>query len=180
MFQNFGHYSSGQPNQEHAYIQAMYRQQYDHEQTLRASPSWTGQPVGNCASLTDEAIAYSTGHSRLAAASLQSTAVASTGSPMASTSSSAAQCTSRGGGPTPDSYFRNPAAINGLHPYSYAAEAAAAAAAACAWAGRLEHPAAGGLATGAPGFPGLSSQAAAFRRSGESTAGVHNEWARPR
>lgn len=87
-------------------------------------------------------------------------------------------------GPTPDSYFRNVAAINSMHPYSaaYAAEAAAAAAA-CAWANRLDHhPGVTGLsrsldpssAAAAASFSGLASQAvaaaAAFRRSGGESA----------
>ena len=185
MFQNFGHYPSGQSNQD-AYLQAMYRQQYQDHDTpgMRASPSWSAgaaaaaAAVSNCGSIADEAaIAYSNNHSRLsssiaAAAGLQSSSsMVSSGSPMsASASGSAVNCNGRGSGPTPDSYFRNPASINGLHPYSYAAEAAAAAAAACAWAGRLDHPAASGLgrmdAAGGPGgFPGLTSQSA-FRRSG--------------
>lgn len=83
-----------------------------------------------------------------------------------------------GGGPTPDHYFRNVAAMSGLNPYSYEA---AAAAAACAWAGRLghhqQHPSSlsrsnSDVAAAAAGFnAGLtaaaSSAVAAFRRSGK-------------
>ena len=77
------------------------------------------------------------------------------------------------GGPTPDHYFRNVAAMSGLNPYSYEA---AAAAAACAWAGRLGHHAAqhpSSLSRSSShetvGFSpaGLSAAASsAFRRSG--------------
>lgn len=90
-------------------------------------------------------------------------------------------------GPTPDSYFRNVAAIhNGMHPYSaaYAAEAAAAAAA-CAWANRLtasdphhhhhHHPSVSSLTRSLDPTSSFSAQAAvaaaaAFRRSDAAVA----------
>lgn len=193
MFQNFvasGHYTN-QSNQE-AYIQAMYRQQYEqHEQNLRSSPSW---PASTPSSLDPHELgghghpAYTSGHS---VSSLRgggggsSAGGPSCGANLSPSSLGGSVSGSGGGsgvpgsgqssgrpGPTPDAYFRNAAAINGLHPYSYAAEAAAAAAAACAWAGRLEHPGSGlgrmtDPTTGASTFSGLASQAVAFRRSGK-------------
>lgn len=103
---------------------------------------------------------------------------------VAAASSAVAAAESYFRGPTPDSYFRNVAAMNGMHPYSaaYAAEAAAAAAA-CAWANRLDHhPSVSSLSrsldpsSAAASFSGLASQAAAaaavFRRSGDAGAGV--------
>ena len=98
----------------------------------------------------------------------------------AAASSAVAAAESYFRGPTPDSYFRNVAAINGMHPYSaaYAAEAAAAAAA-CAWANRLDHHPVSSLsrsldASSAASFSGLASQAVAaaavFRRSGDGGA----------
>ncbi|RWS29328.1 GATA-binding factor 5-A-like protein [Leptotrombidium deliense] len=102
MFQNFvpgGHYSSAS-NQQNAYIQAMYRRQYaEHEQSLKTSSSWPST-TSTCSSPEE---AYGSNHCTVA--------------PNCSRS-----------GPTPDSYFRNAAAINGIHPYSYAAAEVAAAA----------------------------------------------------
>ena len=74
---------------------------------------------------------------------------------------------SNANGPTPDTYFRSAAAMNGLHPYSYAAEAAAAA---CAWVNRLDHSSSSLSArldsTSTSGFhPSLASNSTAFRRT---------------
>lgn len=183
MFQNFvanSHHYSNQSNQE-AYIQAMYRSQYEshHEPSMRSSPSWTSS--AGCSGLDEpghvpSAHSYATQSQRSlnlqhpSSSAGMSTANCSMGSPAASGSN--AGCGSRAG-PTPDSYFRNAAAINsinGLHPYSYAAEAAAAAAAACAWAGRLDH-ASSGLSSSLPGsgsgFAGLGSPGAFRHRPGK-------------
>ena len=71
--------------------------------------------------------------------------------------------------PSPDTYFRSAAAMNGIHPYSYAAEAAAAAAA-CAWVNRLDHSSSSLSArldsSSTSGFhPSLASNSTGFRRT---------------
>lgn len=189
----------------------MYRQQmYEHDSSgLRSSPSW---PAG-LSSLTDSDSPYSFS-SHHASSSLQSrlgsinvsastcSSLPSTHSPNGvpnSTSSSSNGCNavnrnaaeSYFRGPSTDSYFRNVAAINGIHHYSaaYAAEAAAGAAA-CSWASRLDPHSASSLSridaansAAIAGFPSMSQvqslssslssmasqaavAAAAFRRAG--------------
>lgn len=195
MFQNL---MSGSPytstaNQDAAYLQAMYRPhaQYSSppsadgsDQSIRASPSWSASPPA--ASITGQSSSadnYGSGHNPSPFSSrfpFQSAPVASASCSVATSSSPSNTPSSCGRGTTVgESYFRSAAAMNGLHPYSYAAEAAAAAAAACAWAGRLD-PSAASLgrldprldpAAAAAGFQaGLAaSQVAAFgRRSGKA------------
>lgn len=194
----------------------MYRQQmYEHDSSgLRSSPSWPA--LSSLAAADESAAAAAAAYpfaSHHSSSSLQSrlgsipvsvsasacSSIPATHSPNgvpnspASASSSgcnvnrsAAESYFRG--PTHDSYFRNVAAINGIHHYSaYAAEAAAGAAA-CTWASRLDAHSASTLSRIDPnsamaGFPSMSQvqslssslssmasqaavAAAAFRRAG--------------
>ena len=191
----------------------MYRQQmYDHDSSgLRSSPSWP--PGLSSLTDTDSPYPFSSHHassslqSRLGSINVSASTCSSlptthspNGVPNSSTSSgngcnsvnrTAADTYFRG--PSTDSYFRNVAAINGIHHYSaaYAAEAAAGAAA-CSWASRLDPHSASSLSridaansAAIAGFPSMSQvqslssslssmasqaavAAAAFRRAGTS------------
>ncbi|XP_074598033.1 uncharacterized protein LOC141852790 isoform X2 [Brevipalpus obovatus] len=166
MFQNLVGGGPYTPTSNQPYLQAMYRQQYgsDAENSgLRSSPSWASSGPNNFSS--DENNHYHPSHcsnSLMGRLSFQSSLSASNhamaNNPAGVSVSSNVNGVSRSS-VSSEPYFRSAAAaMNGIHPYSYAAEAAAV------WANRLDH------STGSPFQGSLSPAASALRRTTPESA----------